>query len=235
METAADSNWFGLFTIVLLVAVLCAVLYVNVRKPDRKDAAAFADLAQRRGWRVQRHMATLGKGYRVKVTPGTGEEWSCLVTRYLNIPTTVLTTEFRTETVALEAGMVVIGPGLPEADAVMAEKMMGGAAGLIGRLLSVDTADGDVNDHLPDLHRVTAARLPGASLFATDAADFTALLRAFGPHLQRWQAVHQDEKAFPILIASPKGLRLRLRLDADAPQLEGFIDMARAFAKDMAA
>ena len=233
METALDSNWFGLLSLVVLVAILGSVLYFNVRKPDQKEAAAYADLSRRRGWRVQRHMASGGKGYRVEVDPSDGNDWSCLVTRYFNMPTTVLTTEFRMPAARISEGMVVIGPAIPEAEAAMAERLLGGLEGVIARLFLQDIEDDGIFDHLADLRHAGPVALQGATVFATASADPTAIAQVFAPHLQRWTSTHRDDKAFPILIITPRGLILRMRLDAAPLQLEGFIDMALAVAEGL--
>jgi hypothetical protein len=233
MDVTEGINWIGLTTITGLILVLAGVLYVNVLKPDKKDAAAFADLAKRRGWRVQRQLAALGKGYRVDVTPASGSGWSCRVTRYFNSPTKVLSTEFRLPSARIVDGMVVIGPALPDADAAMAENLLGGTQGLIERMLSFDLKNGASAAHLSGLRRVTKPSLTGANVFATEMTDAKALADGFASHLRRWQAKYRGEKTFPILIVSPDGFTLRLRVDADAPQLEAFIDMACAVAQDI--
>jgi hypothetical protein len=233
MENTAGINWIGLISIVGLVLVLAGVLYFNVLKPDRKEDAAFTDLAQRRGWHVQRHMAELGKGYRVEVAPASGHDWSCRVTRYFNNPTQVLNTEFRMPSVSQSDGMVVIGPGLPEADAAMAERLLGGTTGLIERMFAIDPRDRSVAAHLSGLRRVHMPSLSGATVFASEQTDAAAVAGSFASHLGRWRKTYRGDKAFPILIVSPGGLILRLRVDANAPQLEAFIDMACALAQDI--
>jgi hypothetical protein len=231
MDNAAGINWIGVISIVGLVLVLVGVLYAYVLKPDKKEDAAFADLAQRRGWRVQRHLAELGKGYRVEVAPASGPDWSCRVTRYFNNPAQVLSTEFRMPSVSQSDGMVVIGPGLPEADAAMAERLLGGTAGLIERMFSIDLRDGAGAAHLPGLRRVNMPSLSGATVFASEKTDAAIIADSFASHLGRWRIKYREDKAFPILIVSPGGLILRMRVDANAPQLEAFIDMACALAQ----
>lgn len=224
----------------LAVLAFAIALHVLLRRPDRLDAAALAQLAARRGWRIARHMATAGKGFRLAVTPQDGALWSCHVTRYINVGQggSLRTTLFEDAATRLPAGLVLIGPGLSDVEIKAVEALVGGASGhglariLLAHLMGEAAAPGD-------LRLCQTARLPGATIFATTeiaAEALPAVAGAWAPLLAGWRRDRPAPEAFPILILGASGLKVRLRTDADtAGALEAFLDLALAVRGTLAA
>lgn len=238
METVRDGMDAGLaslgmiqaFVILALILAVMAGLYFLVGRPNRLDMEALQRLAGKRGWTIQRKMASGGRGYRIEVRPTEGSGWSCEVTRYQNIGRGgyVQKTEFSDAAAGRLDGMTVIGPAIREKDAEAAAVMFDESKGALGQTL-LSAMLGDAAESVGDLQLVREAGIPGATVFATSDAPVARIVAAYGPLLERWLLTHRDEREFPILIASRDGLRIRLRTDADsADSLEAFLGHALA-------
>lgn len=230
----------GTMALLLILALLAfaVAFHVLLRRPERRDVEALAALAAARGWTIERRMATMGKGYRVVVTPQDGAGWSCLVTRYINVGRggTVRTTEFEDPEVGLSAGLVVIGPGLPDGERKAAASLLGTLGGGLERMMAIRILGEELAASAPDLRLLEAACLPGATVFATDAAPAAAMAAACAPLLEAWRKAHPKTEADPILILGTQGLRIRLRTDASTePLLSAFLDLALAVRSRVAA
>lgn len=222
----------GMAVLLILAVVAFAVaFYFLLHRADRRDAEALAALAAQRGWSIERRMATLGKGYHVAVKPLDGAGWSCLVARYINVRRggTVRAAAFEDPAIRLPAGLVVIGPGLPEAERRAAAALLGSLGGGLERMMAVKVLGEELAAQAPDLRLVEAPGLPNASTFATQEAPAAAIAAACAPLLDSWRKAHPKPEAFPILILGADGLRIRLRTDAStAPMLRAFLDLALA-------
>ena len=233
--TAGTLGMIQSFGILALILAAMAALYFLVRRPDRLDAEALRHLADKRGWTIERRMAGVtagtgetGRGYRIEIRPADGSEWSCEVTRYRNIEGGghVRKTEFADEGFRLPAGMVVIGPAITGKEAEAAVMLLGNFDDGIGQML-LSTILGEETRTMGRLRLLKDAGISGATVFASSDAEAGRIGAAYAPLLASWLAAHRDERAFPILIAGPEKLRLRLRTDADdAEALETFLDHA---------
>ena len=223
--------------IVVLALAVPAVLHFLFRRSDRLDAETLQRLAGKRGWRIERKLASQagsaggvggGRGYRIEVFPTDGAGWSCLVTRYQNSGAggAVRKTEFEDPGARLPAGMVVVGPGIPEKEAAAAAMLFGRFDGALGQLL-LSKLLGDEAASAAGLQQATDGAVPGATVFATPDAPASAIGATYAPLLRSWLRAHPKEEEFPILIAGPERLRIRLRTATHrADQLEAFLDHA---------
>lgn len=221
----------GVMAVLLILALVAfaVAFHFLLRRPERRDAEALAALAARRGWTIERRMATLGMGYHVAVAPQDGAGWSCLVTRYINVGRggAVRATAFEDPAIRLPAGLVVIGPGLPDAERKAAAALLGTLGGGLQRMMAVKVLGEELAAQAPGLRLVEAACFPGATAFATEAAPAAAMAAACAPLLEAWRKAHPKAEAFPILILGTHGLRIRLRTDASTePLLSAFLDLA---------
>ncbi len=223
----------GVMAALLILALLAfaVAFHLLLRRPERRDAEELAALGAQRGWIIERQMAVGGKGYRVAVTPQDGAGWSCRVTRYINVARggTVRSTVFEDPAIRLSTGLVVIGPGLPDAERKAAAALLGPLGGGLERMLAVKMLGEELATLAPDLSVVDVASLPGATVFATGDTPAATIAAACAPLLNAWRRAHPKIEAAPILVLGPDGLRLRLRTDASsAPMLGAFLDLALA-------
>lgn len=230
----APLGMIQLALMLLLGATFAYALWRLVIRRDTIEAKALEDMAARRGWTVRRHMAQAGnvaasgKGYRIEIAPNSTSAWSCLVTRFKNDTgsTVIRTTEFTDPTARLDGGLVVIGPGIAEADAQTAASLMGSFSGplgtmMLGKLLGSDAA------LATGISFDSEASGPDATVFATPGAPAAIMAEAYAPLVAQWRQDNSGEELFPILIAGPEALRIRLRTDlVEAARLEPFIDHA---------
>ena len=104
--------------------------------------------------------------------------------------------------------------------------LFGSFDGGLGRQL-LSTMLGDEAQSAGDLQPATDVAVAGASVFATPDAPAAGIGAAYAPLLQSWLQLHRKHDAFPILIAEPDRLRIRLRTEAsEADELEAFLDHA---------
>ncbi|MEZ4317597.1 MAG: hypothetical protein R3F61_08830 [Myxococcota bacterium] len=225
MDPATDAavNLPGLLGFAALLMGFGALIWFFVVKPDRAEAAGLAALAARTDWRVERHTPHGGRGYHVDIRPVSGD-WRCRVTRYRNGSTTVLTTELDCPSPRLGDGMIVVGPGLSQADLGAAAAALTGH-GLLETVLPMLLGDRAAARGLAPVD----LDLPGASTFATPGLDAQAVVEAWAPHLAAWRAARGADDRFPILVLGTDGLRLRVRRDlGDPDELGAFVELGLA-------
>ena len=224
--TFAPLGMIQAFVILALILATMVGLYFFVGRPNTLDSESLRKLAKRRGWSVERKMASGGRGYRIEIRPTDGSNWSCEVTRYRNTGKGghVRKTEFIDPAANLSDAMVVIGPAIPEKEAEAAAVLFGRFGGGLSQMLLSKLLGGDA-ESVGDLQPVKDAAIPGATVFATPDTPVDKITAAYTPLLKNWLGTHRDEKAFPILIAGPDRLLIRLRTDTDtADRLEAFLD-----------
>lgn len=227
----AGVNWIGLAGLAALIAGFGLLFLYLVILPARREAAALQALASRRGWIVRRDYGGGGKPTRISVTPGSSGSWQAEIVRYQKGNAQAFSTEYRAPQPRTVAGAIVVGPGLPPAEAALAGQMLGMMQGRLEQLLLTALTDAALAPHLAGLAPAPGPGLPGATVMVSGGADPAQVLAGFAPHLAEWRGEEPAEEAFPILIVTPEGTRLRLRQDAGAARLEALIDMGRALAE----
>lgn len=236
IDATEGVNWLGLAGFAALLVGFGVLFLVAVVLPARREARALDALSRRRGWSVRRNFGSGGTGTRIHVAPVAGGDWQAEVSRYQNGNVQIRVTEYRAAAPRLTQGVVVIGPGLDDGEAALAERLLGGMEGASGQALLRGLTDGRLAPYLAGLRRVPGVEVPRATVLgsglAEEPAEAARLASRFAPLLAAWQAATPGDEAFPILIVSPEGSRLRLRRDANAAQLEALIDMGRALADE---
>lgn len=228
-SVAGDTvNWVGLLALAALALGFAVLLGFVVIKADRINIKALEALGRRRGWKVTRVPASLGRGARVRVVPQGRAQWSCEVTRQSQSQTKspVRTTEFEATVGLIARGLVVIGPALPDEAADTSEKMLSLMGGRLEQIWLQRLLGEDVAVEIAGLRRLPA-KSAEVTVFATAEV---ALEPEFVRLTEAWRRSHSAERDFPILIATAERTRLRLRRDLFEPaELEQFIDMGLQF------
>ena len=227
---AEGANWLGLLGLAALLALFGVIfLFVSIL-PDRREKAAFRKLASRRGWRVVHRPGQGGRGSIITIQPGAGEGWHAEIRRYQSASRQIRTVEFRSKTPALMEGLVVIGPSLTEGDAGIAEDMIASVSIGLRDLLFGGPEYDSLAPQAAGLRLAPSIRVEGASVFTVGAPETAAIAEAYTPLLNQWRVIAPEPDAFPVLILSSQGLRLRVRRDLDADRVESLIDLGAALA-----
>lgn len=227
---AGGANCLGLLGFAALLALFGVIFLVVAILPDRREKAAFRDLASRRGWQVAHRSGQGGRGSRVTIRPAAGEAWHAEIRRYQSASRQIRTVEFRSKTPALAQGLVVIGPALTGGDASMAEDMLTSVPIGLRDLLFGGPEYDSLAPQAAGLRLAPSIQVEGASVFTVGEPETAAIAEAYTPLLDQWRVTAPDTDTFPVLILSSQGLRLRVRRDLDADRLEALIDFGAALA-----
>lgn len=228
-QAATDAvNWAGLLTMAAIALGFALLAWFLVIKPGKINRKGLDAMALRRGWALTRTAPDHGQGVKFRVTPLDNAGWSCVVTRYVQSETggAILSTDFESPRVLVSQGMVLIGPAIADASAKTAETMLSQMGGMLEHMLLKKLLGEDIAAEFAGLRLVPNAA-PGVTVFATDGTPAQELTQMFVTLMADWRNTYRDERAFPILIATPARTRLRLRVDASDPvMLEAFVKTA---------
>lgn len=227
---AEGANWLGLLSFAALLALFGVIFLVVAILPDRRERAAFRDLASRRGWHLAHRPGQGGRGSIITIRPGAGEGWHAEIQRYQSASRQIRTVEFRSKTPALMEGLVVIGPSLTGGDAGMAEDMIASVPIGLRDLLFGGPEYDSLAPQAAGLRLAPSVQIEGASVFTVGAPETAAIAEAYAPPLDQWRVTAPEPDAFPVLILSSQGLRIRVRRDLDADRVEALIDLGGALA-----
>lgn len=225
------ANWWGLAGFAVLIIGFGLLFLFLTILPDRRNRSGLAALAARRGWTITHASGDVKKGeggtWVTRVTPTDGSGWTCSVTLFIVGNRQVRKTEFQDSNPDAQSGSVVIGPPIGGADAALASNLLSMGGGSILESMLQERL-GDAPD-LANLKPVPDQGAGQATVFATPAAKADPICPHVLPLISSWRATHSAEKLFPIVIVSPRMIRVRLRMDASRPDLlEAFIDHALA-------
>jgi hypothetical protein len=237
---ASDLVWTAVVVVVALA--IAGGVWAWLLRQEGRRRAGLAQMAARRGWRLEMREASGGVPRRVVVSDA---GWRCEVTsRRGTAPSSggsvaaLRMTEFRDPACRPPEGLAVaIGPPMPAAAQALAGSLLGGLQGMAGDSL-LGRLFGDVGAAAAGLRPIEApeAVQGQASLFATGPLPGGIALAPILAATLDWRARHGQEDAFPILLWHAGGLMVRMRTDAmEASMLEDFVDTALALRAALAA
>lgn len=213
-----------LILIALGLAVAVLALWLRLRQATQREA--LQALAARRGWGLSITGQRLGRPSFLRISPRAGHTWQVSVRgeagEGLRLKNPPQSTEFAAVEPQWADGLLVIAPLLPEPGdaAALAEIGTPDGQALLARLMGEDMAGhAAVLRHYPSAEALTVL----ASADPAHRIDRSDLAKLFSA----WQGSAKGAEAFPIMILSNDGFRLRLRLGiVRADRMESFIDLA---------
>lgn len=206
-------------TVVVTFLVMAgAVAYWWIKAQHTNRLEDLQALAARRGWALTMNEAQLGRPGILRLMPRGGMAW-VLETRHSETTPAVQSTEFLSEEPHFPAGIVILGPALP--DNVDAESF-GPLDTAAGQALAVKVLGQSLAGHTTYLSlwpapaplSVWADAPPTPRL---DLADMAKLYAAFSA----------EQRLKPVIILTQDGMRLHLPTALiHASQIERFVDFA---------
>lgn len=208
--------------ILVLVAAAAAgnFIFLAAWKRGAARKAALEALAQEKGWTTNYRKPTGGRGSRRTFADPDGRWTLTLYTGPSNTTSGTSTrsqwTEFEAPSVALPAGLAVLGPPMPAKTAQMAGAFMDGLMGkLVTRLMM--GLGSELAAEIPRLNHVENVSPEDGTLFATQEA-----MHALDPVLghSAFGAARQgrNEMMQPIVMRGTFGLRVRIRRNLHKPE-----------------
>lgn len=203
-----------------------ALIYLAISQ-TRKRRAAIREMAQTRGWRFSHTESSGGSGSRTVISDP-AEGWE--VTLYFRSNTaqggsTSSWSHFDAPGLALDSGLAVLGPEIPQQAQAMANSMLDLMGGSIVQVV-LNKMTGGLGAEMAELQSVPGNG-PG-TLFATPGRETALDAVRLAPELAQAREGRNDAQQ-PIVILGPMGLRLRYTYLLRRPEeVEGFITLGRA-------
>ncbi|KUF11903.1 hypothetical protein [Pseudoponticoccus marisrubri] len=221
-----------LIVFVLLAASFAgsALIFLAIRKSHLRREAQAA-LAAEKGWRFHHAPGRGGAPARTSISdPEEGWVLTLNVTSSGRGGSVSRWTLFEDPRPALDQGMALLGPEIPDRTAAMADRMLDradAAGGIGGRIMQVmmNKLTGGLGAEAADLRAVPGDG-PG-TLFATPGAEHALDGLRDAPELVRARA-EGNEMTQPVILRGPEGLRIRRNVALRSPEeIERYVALCR--------